>query len=108
VFAARDVNVFSASRVSADTYAGLAGQITSRFPVGASWTFDAAVLWYAQDNQDGSTLQRVSPVGRASYRWRNSVTLEAEAGIEKTSARSAFLQEDTRRYFFSLGYRWDF
>lgn len=108
VFAARDVNVFSASRVSADTYTGLAGQITSRFPVGASWTFDAAVLWYGQDNQDGSSLQRVSPVGRASYRWRNSVTLEAEAGIEKTAARSAFLQEDTRRYFFSLGYRWDF
>jgi tetratricopeptide (TPR) repeat protein len=108
LFAARDVNVFSASRVSADTYTGLAGQVTSRFPVGASWTFDAAVLWYGQDNQDGSTLQRVSPVGRASYRWRNSVTLEVEAGIENTAARSAFLHEDTRRYFFSAGYRWDF
>jgi tetratricopeptide (TPR) repeat protein len=108
VLATRDVNVFSASRVSADTYTGLAGQITTRIPVGANWTFDAAVLWYGQDNQDGSTLQRVSPVGRASYRWRNSVTLEAEAGIENTTARSAFLQEDTRRYFFSLGYRWDF
>jgi tetratricopeptide (TPR) repeat protein len=108
VFAGRDVNVFSASRVSADTYTGLAGQITSRFPVGASWTFDAAVLWYRQDNQDGSTLQRVSPVGRANYRWRNSVSLELEAGVENTAARSAFLQEDTRRYFFSIGYRWDF
>ena len=108
VFAVRDVNVFSASRVSADTYTGLAGQVTARFPVGANWTFDAAVLWYGQDNQDGSTLQRVSPVGRASYRWRNAITLEIEAGIENTAARSAFLQEDTRRYFFSLGYRWDF
>jgi TolA-binding protein len=108
LFAARDVNVFSASRVSADTYTGIAGQITSRFPVGASWTFDAAVLWYSQDNQDGSTLQRISPVGRASYRWRNSVSLELEAGIENTNASSAFLQEATRRYFFSAGYRWDF
>jgi tetratricopeptide (TPR) repeat protein len=108
VLAARDVDVFSASRVSADTYTGLAGQVTSRFPVGAFWTFDAAVLWYSQQNQDGSTLQRISPVGRASYRWRNSITLELETGIENTTARSGFLQEDTRRYFFSLGYRWDF
>jgi maltoporin len=108
VFATRDVNVFSASRLSADTYTGLAGQITSRFPVGASWTFDAALLWYGQDNQDGSTLRRISPVGRANYRWRERLSLELEAGVENTSARSAFLQEDTRRYFVSLGYRWDF
>jgi tetratricopeptide (TPR) repeat protein len=108
LFATRDVNVVSASRVSADTYTGLAGQLTSRFPVGANWTLDGAVLWYKQDNQDGSTLQRISPVGRASYRWRNSMSLELEAGIENTSATSAFLQEDTRRYFFSAGYRWDF
>jgi tetratricopeptide (TPR) repeat protein len=108
VFATRDVTVVSVSGVTADTYTGLAGQFTSRLPVGASWTFDAAVLWYGQKNQDGSTLQRISPVGRASYMWRNSVTLELEAGVENTSARSAFLQEDTRRYFFSAGYRWDF
>jgi tetratricopeptide (TPR) repeat protein len=108
VFATRDVTVISASRVSSDTYTGLGGQFTSRFPVGASWTLDGAVLWYKQDNQDGSTLQRVSPVGRATYRWRNSISLELEAGIENTSARSAFLQEDSRRYFFSAGYRWDF
>jgi tetratricopeptide (TPR) repeat protein len=108
VFATRDVTVVSVSGVTADTYTGLASQFTSRFPVGASWTFDAAVLWYGQKNQDGSTLQRISPVGRASYMWRNSVTLELEAGVENTSARSAFLQEDTRRYFLSAGYRLDF
>jgi len=108
LFATRDITVVSASRVSADTYTGLAGQLTSRFPVGANWTLDGAVLWYGQDNQDGSTLRRISPVGRASYRWRNSMTLELEAGIENTNARSAFLQEATRRYFFSVGYRWDF
>jgi tetratricopeptide (TPR) repeat protein len=108
VFATRDVTVVSVSGVTADTYGGLAGQLTSRFPVGASWTFDAAVLWYGQKNQDGSTLTRISPVGRATYRFTSSMTLELEAGIENTSATSAFLQEDTRRYFFSAGYRWDF
>ena len=108
VFSTRDVTVISVSGVTADTYTGLAGQLTSRFPVGASWTFDGAVLWYGQKNDDGSTLQRISPVGRASYRWGNSITLELEAGIENTNTASAFLQEVTHRYFFSAGYRWDF
>jgi TolA-binding protein len=108
VFAARDVTVVSVSGVTADTYNGLASQVTSRFPVGASWTFDGALVWYGQKNDDGSTLQRISPVARASYRWRNSITLELEAGIENTNTSSAFLQEVTHRYFFSAGYRWDF
>ena len=108
VFATRDVTVISVSGITADTYTGLAGQLTSRFPVGASWTFDGAVLWYGQKNDDGSTLQRISPVGRASYLWRKSMTLELEAGVENTNAASSFLQETTRRYFFSVGYRWDF
>jgi tetratricopeptide (TPR) repeat protein len=108
VFATRDVTVISVSSVTADTYTGLAGQLTSRFPIGASWTFDGAVLWYGQKNDDGSTLQRISPVGRASYLWRKSMTLELEAGVENTNAASSFLQEVTRRYFFSVGYRWDF
>jgi tetratricopeptide (TPR) repeat protein len=108
VFAKRDVTVFSVSGVTADTYRGLSGQLTGRFPVGASWIFDAGAVWYEQKNQDGSDLQRISPVGRASYLWRKSMTLELEAGVEDTKTNGAFLQEVTRRYFFSAGYRWDF
>ena len=108
VFGKRDVTVFSVSGVTADAYTGLASQLTGRFPAGASWIFDAAVVWYEQENQDGSGLQRVSPVGRASYLWRKSMTLEIEAGVEDTKTNGAFLQEVTRRYFFSAGYRWDF
>ena len=108
VFGKRDVAVFSVSGVTANTYTGLAGQLTGRFPAGASWTFDAAVLWYGQKNDDGSDLRRISPVGRAGYRWRNSITLELEAGVEDTKTNGAFLQEVTHRYFFSAGYRWDF
>ena len=108
LFATRDVNVFSVSRISAMTYSALSGQLTSRIPVGANWTLEGMVLWYSQDNDDGTTLRRISPTGRLSYRWRNSMTLELEGGVERTNTRSAILGEDTRRTFFSLGYRWDF
>jgi len=108
LFAVRDISVAALSRVSADTYSGLAARITSRAPFGPYWTLDGALFWYGQDNDDGSTLQRISPVARLSYVWRNSMTLEAEFGIERTVARSAFAEEITLRRFFSLGYRWDF
>jgi tetratricopeptide (TPR) repeat protein len=108
LFAIRDITVAAISGVRADTYSGLAGRITSRIPVGAHWTVDGAVFWYGQKNDDGSTLARVSPVVRLTYLLRNSVSLEAEVGIERTLARSDFAEETTLRRFFSLGYRWDF
>jgi hypothetical protein len=108
LFAIRDITVAAVSGVRADTYNGLAARITSRAPLGPYWILDGAVFWYAQKNDDGSDLQRVSPVVRLTYTWRKSVSLELEAGVERTLAKSAFAEETTLRRFFSLGYRWDF
>ncbi len=108
LFAKRDVTVVSLSRVSAPSYTALAGQLNGRVPLDAYWTLEGAVLWYGQDNDDGSTLKRVSPRARVTYRWGNSMSLEAEYGVERTNARSTIAEENARRSFFSLGYRWDF
>jgi TolA-binding protein len=108
LFAIRDITVAAVSGLRADTYTGLAARVTSRAPIGPYWTLDGALFWYAQDNTDGSTIQRVSPVARVTYVWRRSMSLEAEFGVERTLAKSAFAEETTLRRFFSLGYRWDF
>jgi tetratricopeptide (TPR) repeat protein len=108
LFAKRDVSVISGSRITAPDFRGSAARLASRAPLGERWTLDGSVLWYGQDNDNGSTLQRVSPTARLGYRWGNSMTLELEAGAESTSTSSATIEEKTRRSFFSLGYRWDF
>ena len=108
LFAVRDITVAAISGVRADTYSGLAARVTSRLPLGANWTVDGALFWYGQNNDDGSTIQRISPVIRLTYIWRNGMSFEAEAGIERTLAHSDFSEETTLRNFFSLGYRWDF
>ncbi len=108
LFTVRDIGVAAISGVRADTYSGLAARVTSRLPLGAHWTVDGALFWYGQNNDDGSTMQRVSPVIRLTYMWRNSMSFEAEAGIERTVAHSDFSEETTLRNFFSVGYRWDF
>jgi hypothetical protein len=108
LFAIRDITVAAVSGVRADTYTGLANRITSRAPLGPYWILDGAVFWYGQKNDDGSTLQRISPVVRLTYTWRKSVSLELEAGVERIVAKSDFAEETTLRRFFSVGYRWDF
>jgi tetratricopeptide (TPR) repeat protein len=108
LFAKRDVSVVALSRVTSIDYDGLAARFSTRAPLGERWTLDGSVLWYKQNNDNGSTLQRVSPTARLGYRWGNSMTLELEMGAENTSTRSAAIEETTRRRFFSLGYRWDF
>jgi len=108
LFAIRDITVAAVSGVRADTYNGLATRITSRAPLGPNWIVDGAVFWYGQKNTDGSDFTRVSPVVRLTYTWRKSVSLELEAGVERTVAKSDFAEETTLRRFFSLGYRWDF
>lgn len=108
VFAIRDVTVVALSRVSAPTYTGSAARLNERVSLGADWMLDGSVLWYGQNNDGGSTLQRVSPMLRLSYKWGNSMSLEAEAGAEISKAQSETTEEATRRRFFSLGYRWDF
>jgi tetratricopeptide (TPR) repeat protein len=108
LFAIRDITVAAVSGVRADTYNGLAARVTSRAPLGPYWIVDGALFWYGQKNNDGSDFQRVSPVVRLTYTWRKSVSLELEAGVERTVAKSDFAEENTERRFFSLGYRWDF
>jgi maltoporin len=108
LFAKRDVSVVSVSRVTALDFDGSAARLASRAPLGERWTLDGSVLWYGQHNDNGSTLQRVSPTARLGYRWGSSMTLELEAGAENTNTRSATIEEKVRRSFFSLGYRWDF
>ena len=108
LFTKRDVSVASVSRITGLGYGGYSARLASRTPLAERWTLDGSVLWYQQHNDNGSDLRRVSPTARLAYRWRNSMTLELEAGAERTSTRSATNEEKTRRNFFSLGYRWDF
>jgi tetratricopeptide (TPR) repeat protein len=108
LFAARDVSVISVSRVTALGYDGSAGRLSSRAPLGERWTLDGSVFWYQQNNDNGSTLRRVSPMARLAYTWGSSMSLELEAGAENTTTHGDVTDEKTRRRFFSLGYRWDF
>lgn len=60
-----------------------------------------------QDNL-GTDSTRLTPIVRLGYRWRDRITFEIEAGMEKGETTNRDLTEDSTRNFYMLGYRWDF
>jgi len=104
----RDVSVLSLSYLTSETYNGESIAINNRTLFQEKWTFDLSLVYYMQEGSTGTDLTRLTPIVRVGYRWRDSVTFEFEAGMEKGQTTSSTQTEDFTRNFYMLGYRWDF
>ena len=101
--------MISLSRIDGATYDGNSFTLTNRLLWGASWSLDTTLSWYRQEDPGANTkLRRFAPVLRPSYKWKDNITLEAEFGEERTTSESPPTKDETRRRYWSLGYRWDF
>jgi len=107
IFSSADVNVLSVGFIEAPTYWGPLVSL-SNSTVWRNWRFEPAIRYYSQDDDAGSSLNRVNTGLRLSYRVGNSVSLEFEGGYEVTKTDGIFAEDETRRQFYSIGYRWDF
>jgi tetratricopeptide (TPR) repeat protein len=111
LFSRRDISVLSLSAITGLTYDGISAAISNRSILRDRWTADVSLRYYTQTDNLDTVMQRYSPTLRIGYRWRDRVTFEVEAGIEKTHSDSGAsggpVQDDTRN-FYMLGYRWDF
>ncbi len=104
----RDVSVLSFSHISNQDYDGNSTAFTNRSPIQDKWTIDLSVVYYKQVSSTQVETSRITPIVRAGYRWRNTVTFELEAGLETGQTTSSTQMDDITRNFYSLGYRWDF
>jgi maltoporin len=76
---------------------------------GPSWSLDTTLSWYKQhDFSSNSDLDRFTPSIRPGYKWKHNITFEAEFGEEHTTNKGPLTEDNTRRRYWSLGYRWDF
>lgn len=103
-----DVTTLNAGHLDHAGYDGESLSLTHRVLLRRRWTVDAAVRFYREHYDTGTEVERVIPVAKLGYRWRERVTFEAEAGVEDRQAAGRVQQEDMTRRFYSLGYRWDF
>lgn len=103
-----DISVLSLSYITNPSYDGTSVAISNRAVYRDRWTVDLSLRYYQQTNNLNVDQTRYTPQIRLGYRWRNSLTFEAEVGVEKTKEESATTATDTTSYFYTLGYRWDF
>lgn len=104
----RDVTVLSLSYISSDAYDGKSIGINNRTVLWEKWTIDFSLRHYQQQDSVGTEQTRLTPILRIGYRWRDRITFEAEAGLEKSQTTSGSQTEDSSLSFYTLGYRWDF
>lgn len=106
----RDVSVLSVSLIDDPINDALLYSLTSRTPIGERWSLDVVMIYYSGETNTNATTDRFSPTLRVGYRWRDNIAFEAELGVEKTKTDNPVAQttEESKRNYFSLGYRWDF
>jgi len=104
----RDVSVLSLSYLNGEAYDGESISFNNRTLFQEKWSFDLSLVYYLQKDSLGTDLTRLTPIVRVGYRWRDKVTFEFEAGMEKGQTTSSTQTEDLSRNFYTLGYRWDF
>ncbi len=82
--------------------------VGTQLPVGERWRVGPRLrLDQRQLESDRSTSLVYSPALRAEMRGKH-LTFEVEGGAEIGSRDMGTIAEDTSRYYFSLGYRYDF
>jgi hypothetical protein len=108
LFGASDITVLSASFIRAPTFTGDSWGVNNIVTVREKWRFETSLRFYTQEDNLGSTQKRVSPTLRVSYKLRDSISLEGEAGMEKSTSQNSVTSDKTDRKYWSFGYRWDF
>jgi tetratricopeptide (TPR) repeat protein len=108
IFRENDLGVASASYINAQTYNGQSLSFTQTETLQQNWRLDVSLLLYDQKDNLGVHMTRVTPSLKLGYRLNESVSFNAEGGIEDTHNTGAVQTQTIRRKYVYIGYRWDF
>ncbi len=82
--------------------------VSSQFPIGERWRLQPRLrVDQRKFSTDNSTQLTYTPTLRTELRVKR-FTMELEGGAEIGKRDLGQTSEDTTRYYFSLGYRYDF
>lgn len=70
--------------------------------------FDTSWNFYRQSDNYGGSMARNMPMLRVAYQVRQTLSLDADLGVEFTTSSGPTQTSTNRRVFGSLGFRWDF
>ena len=108
-----DMTIFSGSYIDAKgttgliTYSAQSYAVTHVARPSEKWQLDTSLRLYFQDKSDGEKLERVNPVLRALYHFKNSLSFEAEINHESETTKGGASPGKANRRYYYAGYRWD-
>ena len=95
----------------ADTtnYNSYSTNLNTRFPLNDRWRFNPKFyVDYREHKAEDEKQWILRPSLLIEYRVKRTLRFEIEGGFEWLNRKIDSLDEDTRGYFFTVGYRWDF
>jgi len=103
-----DITILGLRYADASTADIASFNLDTRYPVNRSWRLNPKFRLAYRENDDGTDQITLSPSFRTTYVWRRRMTLELDAGAEFSTRDLAEDSSDSKAYFLSAGYRWDF
>ena len=108
LFSSSDITVFSLSYLSSPLYKGQSFYIYNRSKLTEKLSLDSSLQYYRQLYETGTLMTRIMPTLRMAYQIRQTLSLDMDVGYEFSRTETETQISDSRRQFYSLGFRWDF
>jgi hypothetical protein len=109
LYSSRDINGLNLSYITSDTLNGTQiafNNLTGIFENRAS--FEPSIRFYTQNDNTSTTVTRVSPGLRLSYKLSPRSNVMGEAIYETSQTEGPSNHETSSSMFFYVGYRYDF
>ena len=103
----QDILVVNASWLTARSYSAQQASVDYRFTLWQDLVIHPMLRWYRQSDVQGTSLTRVSPGLKLTWRVKDRFWIEAEADFERSRARSVVIVDDVMRRFYYVGWRLD-
>ena len=103
----QDILAVNASWLTARSYDAQQASFDYRFTPWQDIVIEPMLKWYRQTSQQGTTLTRISPGLRITWRVKDRFWIEVEGDLESSRARSVVIVDDVTRRFFYVGWRLD-
>lgn len=108
VITINDIIVATTNIIRGKTYDGESVQLSHVLLLGEKWRVESTLKYYHQVDAMDNTLARISPSVRLSYRMFERLSIEGEAGAERSNTNGPLQSDKTRRSYYNLGMRYDF
>jgi tetratricopeptide (TPR) repeat protein len=104
----QDILVVNAGVLNGSQLRAQNAGVDYRFVPLPSLTLEPLFGWYHQTDNQGQRLTRLSPGLRASYRLAPRFAIEGQFALERTTTVGNLIDDTIQRYFYYIGWRWDF